>query len=230
MIEVKRLSVGFDGKKAVDDVSFRVGRGDYLCVVGENGSGKTTLMKAALRLLKPDCGEVIFDGIERREIGYLPQRAVIQRDFPASVYEVVLSGCLNRRFLPFFSGKDRERAAECLKSLGIDGLKRKAYRELSGGQQQRALLARALCAAEKLIVLDEPTSGLDPAAAAETYLLLKKLNERGTAVIMVSHDIPGAVKYGGNILHMTKGSAIFFGSAGDYTRTDIYRKSGGEAN
>ncbi|MBE7022664.1 MAG: ABC transporter ATP-binding protein [Ruminococcaceae bacterium] len=213
----------YDSINAVCHVDFSVEEGDYLCVVGENGSGKSTLMKGLLGLLPPSHGKVIFSGLSQNEIGYLPQQTQVQRDFPASVQEVVLSGCLGGKGLhPFYTKKDRARADEALALLGIAELKKRSYRELSGGQQQRVLLARALCATEKLLLLDEPAAGLDPVATAELYQMIRDLNrQRGVTVIMVSHDIKNAVEYGTKILHMAT-QVVFFGDAAAYKETPAY--------
>ncbi|MGN1059271.1 MAG: metal ABC transporter ATP-binding protein, partial [Clostridia bacterium] len=204
ILHCEDLCLHYDSINAVCHVDFAVEEGDYLCVVGENGSGKSTLMKGILGLLPPSHGQVTFSGLSQNEIGYLPQQTQVQKDFPASVYEVTLSGCNSRRGLrPFYSKAEHKRAEDMLSLLNIASLKKRSYRELSGGQQQRVLLARALCATEKLLLLDEPAAGLDPAATAELYQIIKDLNQnRGVTVIMVSHDINSAVKYGTKILHM----------------------------
>jgi zinc transport system ATP-binding protein len=214
----KDLNAGYDGKAVVIGISFAVNAGDYLCIVGENGSGKSTLMKTLLKLKSPMSGEIkMGDGLKPNEIGYLPQQTVIQKDFPASVREVVLSGCLNGCGLrPFYNKKEKKLAAENMEKLGIANLAKRCYRELSGGQQQRTLLARALCATRKLLLLDEPTAGLDPTATAEMYDLITKLNQSGTSIIMISHDIENAKKYASHILHIGSQTMKFFGEAVDY--------------
>ena len=196
IIECKQLGFAYEGVQVLEDVNFSLNAGDYLCVVGENGSGKSTLIKGLLGLKAPDTGSVVYgDGLKKAEIGYLPQQTEVQRDFPASVREVVLSGCLSRCGLrPFYSRQDRLRAAKIMDRLGISHLSGESYRYLSGGQQQRVLLARALCATEKMLLLDEPVAGLDPAATAEMYDIIGKLNkEEGITVIMISHDITQAL-------------------------------------
>jgi zinc transport system ATP-binding protein len=225
LISCENITIKYDGKTAVDDVSFALESGDYLSIVGENGSGKSTLMKALLGLIKPSSGIVRFSGLKQKEVGYMPQQTVVQKDFPASVLEVVLSGCLNRRgALPFYSWAEKQRAIECMERLEISGLQKKCYRELSGGQQQRVLLARALCATEKMLLLDEPVSGLDPVITSEFYELIDNMNQRsGITVIMVSHDIHSAVQCGSKILHMDTHCA-FFGTRDDYLKTDICRR------
>lgn len=212
------IALGYDGKVFTENLSFKIEEGDYLCIVGENGVGKSTLIKAILKLITHISGEIIMgDGIKAEEIGYLPQQTVIQRDFPASVGEIVLSGCLNRCGLrPFYKKAEKTLAEENMKKLGIDTLASRCYRELSGGQQQRVLLARALCAAKKMILLDEPTAGLDPVASNEMYSIISSLNEKdGITVVMVSHDITTSIKYAKNILHLGS-NEMFFGSTKQY--------------
>ncbi|MEO1816050.1 MAG: ABC transporter ATP-binding protein [Acetobacterium sp.] len=229
LISCEGVTIGYDGQRAVNNVSFDLEQGDYLCVVGENGSGKSTLVKGLLGLIKPQEGKITFAGINQNEIGYLPQQTVIQRDFPASVTEVVISGCLNRRgLLPFYSRLEKERAMDKMKQLNITDIKKKSYRDLSGGQQQRVLLARALCATEKLLLLDEPVAGLDPMITADLYQLVAELNQtQGITVLMVSHDIDSAIKYGNKILHM-KTETAFFGSTADYLKTEMCQRMMGD--
>ncbi|MER2081343.1 MAG: ABC transporter ATP-binding protein [Ruminococcus sp.] len=207
------LSVGYEGKKIISDLSFHVDAGDYLCIVGKNGSGKTTLMKTLLGLHKPMKGEVrAGEGLTLNTIGYLPQQTLVQRDFPASVREIVLSGFQGRCGLrPFYTKEEKKTAAQNLQRMGIRHLEKRCYRELSGGQQQRVLLARALCATQRMLLLDEPVSGLDPKVTADMYELIERLNrEDGITVIMISHDIEAALKYATHILHI--GDTLFFGT------------------
>lgn len=223
IISCKNICLAYDGKPVVNNLSFEVTGGDCVCVVGENGSGKSTLFKALLGLMKPVSGTIKFgDGLKQSEIGYLPQQTAIQRDFPASVGEVVLSGCINKMgHAPFYSLKEKKLASDNMKRLGIFELRKKCYKELSGGQQQRVLLARALCATSKLILLDEPVAGLDPVVTADFYRLISQINrEDGITVIMISHDIQAAVKNATHILHMHRG-AEFFGKTEDYLKSDI---------
>jgi zinc transport system ATP-binding protein len=222
LIECKNVDFSYDGKAAVSGLEFNVNEGDYLCIVGENGSGKSTLIKGLLRLKTPSKGEIkMGGGLRANEIGYLPQQTVAQKDFPASVFEIVLSGRLGSKgLIPFYSKIDRGIALKNMEKLGITDLKNRCYRELSGGQQQRVLLARALCATKKLLLLDEPATGLDPLVTNDLYTLIKKLNTDGTTIIMVSHDIDNAVKYASHILHL-RNSQIFFGKTADYLFSDI---------
>ena len=227
------LTLGYEGKTVVSGLSFVVNAGDYLCIVGENGSGKTTLMKTILRLKMPVSGQITTgDGLASTDIGYLPQQTMAQKDFPASVREVVRSGCLNRRGLrPFYSKQEKRMADDIMEILGIAALAKHCYRELSGGQQQRALLARALCAAQKILLLDEPAAGLDPKAAVEMYALIEKLNGDGVTIIMISHDMAASIKYASHILHIGERFPLFFGTTAEYLNSDIgrvYAKSGGE--
>jgi len=223
LLTCRGLSLGYDGKSVVDGLDFSVNSGDYLCVVGENGSGKSTLMKTILHLRQPISGTIEFgDGLKSSEIGYLPQQTVVQKDFPASVREIVLSGCLNRCGLrPFYTKREKLMAAENMSRLGISELAGACYRELSGGQQQRVLLARALCATGKLLLLDEPTAGLDPVVTTELYELIARLNrESGITIIMITHDIAAAEKYASHVLHICH-EPLFFGTAADYFRSEI---------
>lgn len=202
----KNLNVGYEDGVVASGIEFTVEPGDYLCIVGENGSGKTTLMKTILGLTPPLSGEIRFDeGLSSKSIGYLPQQTLVQKDFPASVFEIVLSGCLGRLGnRPFYSKEDKALALEKMQKLGIENLTSKSYRNLSGGQQQRVLLARALCAAKKMLLLDEPTAGLDPVATAEMYQYIKKLNDEGMTIIMITHDMEAASKYATKTLNMGK--------------------------
>lgn len=216
-LECRNLSLGYDSKAIVSDLNFSINKGDYLCIVGENGSGKTTLMKTLLNLHSPLSGSIITgDGLKTNEIGYLPQQTVVQRDFPASVKEIVLSGCQGQCGIrPFYKKEEKNIARQNMERMGISNLSSRCYRELSGGQQQRVLLARALCATRKLLLLDEPVSGLDPKATAEMYDIIEELNRRDKiTIIMISHDISAAVKYASHILHI--GDEIFFGTKEEY--------------
>ena len=229
----QNLCVGYDGKPVLQGLNFEVFAGDYLCIVGENGSGKSTLMKTILGLQPPISGRILTgDGLRKNEIGYLPQQTVVQKDFPASVREIVLSGCQGRcGSRPFYNNEEKQLAAEAMDKMQITRLARRCYRELSGGQQQRVLLARALCATQKMLLLDEPVSGLDPKVTAEMYTLIEKLNrEDGITVIMISHDVAAAVRYASHILHI--GDTVFFGKRADYLQSPQGRlfdaKEGGD--
>ena len=219
------LTLGYEGKMVISGLSFAIEAGEYLCIVGENGSGKSTLMKSILGLKAPMSGRIeTGQGLRQNEIGYLPQQTVVQKDFPASVREVVRSGCLNRQGLrPNYNKTERRIAEDSIARLAISPLAKRCYRELSGGQQQRVLLARALCATRKILLLDEPTAGLDPQAAADLYALIVRLNLEGITIIMISHDIAAAVKYASNILHIGGQGALFFGTTADYLKSDVGR-------
>ncbi len=226
----QNLCVGYDGKPVLQDLSFQVFAGDYLCVVGENGSGKSTLMKTILGLQPPISGRILTgDGLRKNEIGYLPQQTMVQKDFPASVREIVLSGCQGRcGSRPFYNKEEKQLALDAMDKMQITQLAKRCYRELSGGQQQRVLLARALCATRKMLLLDEPVSGLDPKVTAEMYALIEKLNcEDGITVIMISHDIAAAVQYASHILHI--GDTVFFGTKDAYLNEfpQAWQKGGG---
>lgn len=218
----KNAALGYDGEIVTRDISFTVNRGDYLCIVGENGSGKSTLVKAILQLVQPVDGSIeIGDGLSASQIGYLPQQTELQRDFPASVREVVLSGCSASKRGLFFGTSEKKRAACNMKRMRIENLASRSLHELSGGQRQRVFLARALCAAENILLLDEPVAGLDPKAAAGLYEILEELNRReNMTVIMVSHDIAAALKYATHILHIGD-RQLFFGTASEYAKSDI---------
>ena len=218
LIVCRDVSLGYEGQSVLSHFDLTVRSGDYLCVVGDNGSGKSTLMKGMLGLLTPLSGEIWRAAeLRRGAVGYLPQQTQAQRDFPATVYEVELSGWLNRRGTRFFySAKEKSDALMNLGKLGVLELKDESYRDLSGGQQQRVLLARALCAASSLLILDEPITGLDPAAAQDLYKLLAYLNQReGMAVVMVTHDLKAALQSARTVLHIGRGS-VFLGAAADY--------------
>ena len=218
LIKCEHVDFGYDNQDAVVDVNMEVNSGDYLCIVGENGSGKSTLMKGLLGLLKPTAGTLeVAEELKSTGIGYLPQQTAAQKDFPATVYEVVLSGCLSRRGrLPFYSGTEKETAKRNMEKLGITPLKGRCYRELSGGQQQRVLIARALCATTELLILDEPITGLDPMAIQEFYEMLRRLNrEDKVTILMVSHDLRNGVEEANKILHLQK-RVLFYGPAHDY--------------
>lgn len=213
------LSVGYDSKAVLTDLNFEVNEQDYLCIVGENGAGKSTLMKTILGLQKPLEGQIMVgDGLAQNEIGYLPQQKASQKDFPASVREIVLSGCQNQLGLrPFYNRKEKSYAEAILNKLQITDLAEQCYRELSGGQKQRVLLARALCATKKMLLLDEPVAGLDPKAAKEMYYLIQKINrEENITVIMISHDIQIAVNYASHVMKI--GPNIFYGTSEEYRR------------
>lgn len=230
-IECRGVSLSYEGKTVLTDVNFSVSAGDYLCIVGENGSGKSTLIKALISLKKPTGGEILFgEGISGRNIGYLPQQTAFQRDFPAKVREIVISGCLGRSgFSPFYKPSDKKRAEESIRKMGISDIAESSFSALSGGQRQRVILARALCGAEKMLLLDEPTTGLDPSSAKELYSLISSLNKNdGMTVIMVSHDIGHSLKYANKILHLDK-SVKFFGAKEDYlTSSALSALTGGE--
>ena len=217
IITCEDLVVGYDGAGILEPLNFRIESGDYLCIIGENGSGKTTLMKTLLHLTPPISGRIIMDeGLRHGEIGYLPQQTLVQRDFPASVQEIVLSGCLNRIGRhPFFHRGERELAMQMMRKMRIAGLKDRCYRELSGGQQQRVLLARALCATRKVLLLDEPVAGLDPTVTEEMYQIIEGLNKNdGITIIMISHDLASVEGYATHVLSI--GKNIFFGTKEEY--------------
>ena len=226
-LSCQNLSLGYEGKEILSGLSFEVNSGDYLCIVGENGSGKSTLMRTVLGLKKPMSGKIFTgDGLSANEIGYLPQQTLVQRDFPASVKEIVISGNQGHCGLrPFYNKQEKELAAQNMKKMGIYDLQNRCYRELSGGQQQRVLLARALCATKKMLLLDEPVAGLDPKVTADMYSLIDGLNkEDKITIIMISHDLDAAVKYASHILHI--GKDIFFGTKDEYIKSRFHAERG----
>lgn len=229
LLDVNNLTVRYERQTAVEHVSFSLREGDYTAIVGENGSGKSTLVKTLVGLIPPADGTIDMHGITPREIGYLPQSTVVQRDFPASVTEVVMTGCLAAGgFHPFYSREQKRLAHDMMELLGVTGFAKKSFRELSGGQQQRVLLARALCATKKLLILDEPASVLDPVVTHDLYAILRTLNEeRGITILMVSHDIHCALEQAKTILHMDR-SLRFFGTAEEYSHTSEYRRMVGD--
>ncbi|MDD6327960.1 MAG: ABC transporter ATP-binding protein [Eubacteriales bacterium] len=232
-ITCENLLLGYDGIPVAKNVNFTVSPGDYLCIIGENGAGKSTLMKTILHLTAPLGGTFhLGDGLKPYEIGYLPQQTVVQKDFPASVWEIVLSGTLSKSgFHPFYSKAQKKLAMDNLERMGITHLKEECYRNLSGGQQQRVLLARALCAASKIILLDEPVTGLDPKVMTEFYQLIESLNKEGITVIMISHDMHAALQYASHILHIEPENS-FFGTKEEYLLSDAWKQmqAGGVTN
>ena len=223
LLKCEHVDLGYENQDAVIDVSLEVSTGDYICIVGENGSGKSTLMKGILGLLKPTEGKIeISEELKKAGIGYLPQQTAAQKDFPATVFEVVISGCLGKRGKrPFYSPKEKQTALSNLERLGIADLKKSCFRDLSGGQKQRALIARALCATDKLLILDEPITGLDPSAIQDFYNIIRKLNrEEQVAILMVSHDMANIVRQAGKILHLQQ-KALFWGTVQDYLKSGI---------
>ena len=234
LISGKDLSLGYEGTPILEHLSFSVDSGDYLCIVGENGSGKSTFIKTLLGLVEPIKGKIVFHkNFSNRDIGYLPQSAGIQSDFPSSVMEVVLSGCLNRHKRLFgYSDKEKSRAKKNLELLGMKDERKSSYQELSGGQKQRVLLARALMATEKLLLLDEPVTGLDPKTTSELYHLIDQLNKKGITIMMITHDIHPALNDARTILHISHGT-YFFGKKDDYFKSELgkeFLKEAGHAS
>ncbi len=212
LIDVKDLTLAYDGKPVVSNLSLQIHSGDFLCIIGENGSGKTTLTNALLGLKKPSGGSIEFHDLKKSEVGVLLQKTEVQNDFPALVGEIVLSGRTGKKKgMAFYSKSDKKIAFENMEKLGITSIAKRSFRELSGGQQQRTLLARSLCSAEKLLVLDEPVASLDPKACADTYRLISDINKKeNMAIIMVSHDIDGVLEHASHILMINKGSYRFY--------------------
>lgn len=220
LIACEKISFAYEGRTVVDRLDLAVQPGDYLCIVGENGSGKSTLVKGLLGLIPPVQGRVRYgDGLRRTDIGYLSQRTDVQNDFPASVWEVVTSGCRGRS--PFLTAAMRREANEMLDALNIAPIKKHSFMELSGGQQQRVLLARALCATRRLLVLDEPVAGLDPLVTREMYEIISHYHrEHSLTVVMISHDIEAALQNATRILHLSHGGS-FLGTPEEYRRSEL---------
>ncbi|MDD3832013.1 MAG: ABC transporter ATP-binding protein [Clostridia bacterium] len=233
-LSCKNLNIGYGSKTIIDNLSFEVESGEYLCIIGHNGTGKSTLMRTILRLQPLNSGSITLDdGVKLNEVGYLPQQTPAQADFPASVWEIVLSGCLNRCGVrPFYNANEKKRANHYIDMLEITPLSKRCYRELSGGQQQRVLLARALCATHKMLLLDEPTASLDPDATQELYRLIKDINQKeGITVIMISHDLTVATQYCDKVLKL--GDSPFYGTRTEYIQSmqiEHNDNQGGEVN
>ena len=232
LLTFNKLTIGYENNPVLKDLSFAIDKGDYLAILGENGAGKSTLLKTMLGLIKPLGGSISFgEGVKKTEIGYLPQQTVVQRDFPASVWEIVISGCLARNGLrPFYSKEDKELAKANIKRMGLEGFEKRCYRELSGGQQQRVLLARALCSSNKILVLDEPVTGLDPKVTNQLYELVDILNQEGVTIVMISHDLH-VLRHATKILHI--GRETFFGTRDEYLNSQNYQvlsNKGGDQN
>ena len=218
-LRCENLTIGYEQPGIASGISFEVQAGDYLCVVGENGAGKSTLIKTIVGLRKPLAGKISTgEGFDLRYTGYLPQQTIVQKDFPATVEEVVLSGCQNRMGLrPFYRAAEKARARANMEELSITAFAKRSYRELSGGQQQRVLLARALCATQNLLILDEPVAGLDPKVTEELYSFIRRCNQKGLTIIMITHDI-GAIGYASHVLYM--GAKRFFGTRGAFLKSE----------
>lgn len=218
----ENLAVRYENKIAVEGVSFELKDGEYLCIAGENGSGKSSLIKAVVGLIRPSAGRILMEGIQKSEIGYLPQQTMFSRDFPATVWETVRSGNLNqKKWGAFYTAADNERTEKNLNRLGISDLKKRSFHDLSGGQKQRVLLARALCATRKLLILDEPVTGLDPVVTEDFYQTVQRINrEDGIMILMISHDLTSALRDADKILHLgTK--ELFFGTPEEYRKSKI---------
>lgn len=217
LIRFENLSLRYGNRVLFKDLNFSIYEGDYFCIAGENGSGKTTLMNAILGMKEPAEGKITISNDIKKGIGYLPQQKSLQKDFPASVYEVVISGFQKKRgFRPFYNNKEKEIADNNMKRLGILDIKKQCFSELSGGQQQRVLISRALCATDKIILLDEPVTGLDKETTEEMYKIINELNDAGVTIVMISHDASATIRYAGRVLHL--GSKVFVGTNEDYKK------------
>lgn len=215
LIRFENLSLKYGNRVLFKDLNFSIYEGDYFCIAGENGSGKTTLMNAILGMKEPAEGKITISNDIKNGIGYLPQQKSLQKDFPASVYEVVISGFQKKRgFRPFYNNKEKEIADKNMKRLGILDIKKQCFSELSGGQQQRVLISRALCATDKIILLDEPVTGLDKETTEEMYKIINELNDAGVTIVMISHDASATIRYASRVLHL--GNKVFVGTNEDY--------------
>ncbi len=225
ILNVNNLNIGYDNEIINKNINFSLNKGDYMCVVGENGAGKSTLMKTLIKLINPISGEITYpESNSKYNIGYVPQQAAVQTDFPATVWEIVLSGTLARFNRKFFYTKEAKNLAQAkIEQLSIADLKNKSYSKLSGGQQQRVLLARALCVSDQLLVLDEPTQGLDPKVTKEFYQLIDNLNTQGMTIVLISHDIKAAVKHANKILHLGKNKQLFSGTKDQYLSSRTFK-------
>lgn len=221
LITIRDLSLGYGNRILTEGMDMQVDSGDYVCVIGENGAGKSTFIRTLLGLQSPLKGKITFgEGLKKTQVGYLPQQTVVQRDFPATVEEIVLSGCQGSKGLrPFYNSREKEEAKRNMERMNISEFAKRSYRKLSGGQQQRVLLARALCASSRLLVLDEPVAGLDPKATEDMYALIKGLNDEGVTIIMISHDISAALTFASHILHMRSRSVFL--TKEEYLKSDI---------
>ena len=221
LLSFENLSIGYENTPVLENLSLAIEKGDYVAIIGENGAGKSTLLKTMLGLIMPIKGQIVFDKeVKKTEIGYLPQQTLAQRDFPASVWEVVISGCLAKNGLrPFYTKQDKALAEANIEKMGLKELRNRCYRELSGGQQQRVLLARALCSSNKLLVLDEPVTGLDPKVTNQLYEIVNSLNQEGITIIMISHDLH-VLKYANKVLHI--GRNTYFGDKDSYFKSQNY--------
>jgi len=221
LITIRDLSLGYGNRILTEGMDMQVDSGDYVCVIGENGAGKSTFIRTLLGLQSPLKGKITFgEGLKKTQVGYLPQQTVVQRDFPATVEEIVLSGCQGSKGLrPFYNSREKEEAKRNMERMNISEFAKRSYRKLSGGQQQRVLLARALCASSRLLVLDEPVAGLDPKATEDMYALIKGLNDEGVTIIMISHDISAALTFASHILHMRSRSVFL--TKEEYLNSDI---------
>jgi len=223
MIKCNNLALGYNGKKVIENISFDINKNDYLVILGENGVGKSTLMKTLLGLIPHLGGEIIFnDEISSKDIGYLPQQSDLQKEFPALVKEIVLSGTLANCKTPFYTKKEKQILDKNLQLLKIEHLKNACYKNLSGGQQQRVLLARALSASNKILLLDEPITGLDPKAIIDFYDLTKELNKQDIAIIMISHDIK-SIEFCKHVLYIDK-EKCFYGTKDEFKKSQFANK------
>ena len=223
MIKLENLTIGYDNQIILKDVNLSINEGEYVCILGANGSGKSTLLKTVLGLIKPLTGKIIID--KKTSIGYVPQAKMLQQDFPATVNEIVMSGCLKKmKWRPFYTKKERDLANKNMKLLQISSLKNKSFSELSGGQQQRALIARALCATNKVLFLDEPFTALDGYGALKLYGILKKLNrDEHVTIVVISHDVDTILRYASHVIHVDE-TIVFDGTKEEYLESSFMKE------
>ena len=199
LLELKNVTAGYDGTPIIHNIDFTVSSGDFIGIIGPNGGGKTTLLKVILGIIKPYKGTVKLNSqlanLQTKKIGYLPQYNNFDRKFPITVRDIVLSGFITRSgLLKQYSAQEKARANLLMEEMGIDKLKNISASELSGGQVQRALLCRALASDPEMIILDEPNTYVDNQFEHELYKKLKQLNQKGKAILLVTHDV-GTVSY-----------------------------------
>ena len=223
LLEINNLVLGYEKQTIINNISFEVNNNDFILIVGSNGVGKSTLVKGILGLIKPLSGEINYNDLKKKFVGYMPQETKVDANFPASVKEIVLSGLLNNMgFRPFYNKEDKKRLDEVLSILHIENLKNKSFSELSGGQRQKVLLARSLCATKKLLILDEPSNNLDQQSKAEFYTTLKHLNEgHNIAIIMITNDIDNDSLIGNKVLAL-KTDGYTFTSTDEYMEMNNY--------
>jgi zinc transport system ATP-binding protein len=220
ILELKQLRLGFGDNIVINNASLVLEEGDFACIVGANGAGKSTLVRAILGLIKPLGGDIHYCGdLKQTQIGYLPQETRPDSNFPATVEEIVLSGCLGHMgWKPFYCHKEKQHIRRSLKILGIESLAKKRFVDLSGGQKQKVLLARSLSATTKMIILDEPSNSLDHKSRKDFYKTLKNLNrEQGLTILMITHDLDADDLIGNKVIAIKEGK-VTLSETNDYLK------------